>query len=54
MKESEIQKRVVELKNILSVYRNELNKLKKQLFDVIREYQKTANEERIKEIRESL
>lgn len=54
MDKTEIQKRATELKNILSKYRSELGKLEKQLFMVISEYQKAADEERIKELTASL
>ncbi|MEK7125583.1 MAG: hypothetical protein AAB880_01580 [Patescibacteria group bacterium] len=46
--------KTTELKAILSKYKSELNQLEKQLFDTIREYQKTVDEERSKELSESL
>lgn len=54
MDKQEIQNKAVELKNILLKYKSELNKLEKQLFDTISEYQKVVDEERVKELRESL
>ena len=46
--------KATELKAILSKYKSELNQLEKQLFDTVREYQKTVDEERSKKPRESL
>ena len=54
MDKKEIQNKATELKTILSKYKSELSQLEKQLFDTISEYQKKVDEERIKELRESL
>ncbi len=54
MDKKEIQNKATELKTILSKYKSELSELEKQLFDTISEYQKKVDEERIKELRESL
>lgn len=54
MDKKEIQNKATELQNILSKYKSELSQLEKQLFDTISEYQKMVDEERVKELRESL
>ena len=53
MDKSEIKNKAAELKDILSKYKSELNQLEKQLFDTISEYQKAADKEKAKELRES-
>jgi len=54
MDKTEIEKKALELKDILSKYQSELSLLEKELFNAIGEYQKMVDEERIKELRESL
>jgi sugar-specific transcriptional regulator TrmB len=54
MDKTEIQKKSLELKDVLSKYQSELSQLEKELFNAISEYQKMVDEERIKELRESL
>lgn len=54
MDKQEIRNKATELKNVLSKYKSELSQLEKQLFDTISEYQKAADEEKVKELRESL
>ena len=54
MDKKEIQNKATELKNILSKYKSELNQLEKELFATISKYQKRVDEERIKELKESL
>ena len=54
MDKTEIKNKVTELQNILLRYRGELHVLEKQLFNVISEYQKAVDEEKIKELKRSL
>lgn len=54
MDKTEIQNKAEELKNILTKYKRELSQLETELFITISKYQKAVDEERIKELKESL
>ncbi|KKT06837.1 MAG: hypothetical protein UV78_C0008G0008 [Parcubacteria group bacterium GW2011_GWA2_43_17] len=54
MDEAEIIKKVEELKSILSKHKNKLGSLEKKLYQAISDYQKTLDEERLKDIRKQL
>ncbi len=54
MDKTEIQKKAGELQNILLKYRGQLSLLEKQLSNAISEYQKAIDEQKVKELRESL
>ena len=54
MDRQEIQKKIRELRAIMSQYKQELGGLEKELFRAISDYQKALEEEKIKEIRASL
>ncbi|MBI4692358.1 MAG: hypothetical protein HY773_02940 [Candidatus Terrybacteria bacterium] len=54
MDKIEIQNKITELKEILLQYQNQLNQYEKDLFEVISQYQKVVEEEKIKEIRKKL
>jgi hypothetical protein len=54
MTKEEIQQKVKELQLIMSQYKNNLGTLEKELFQAVSDYQKSLDQERIKEIRQSL
>jgi len=54
MNQQEIQEKNEKLKNILLKYKEELERLRRELFNIINEYQKTIDNERIKELKEDL
>jgi len=54
MDKRQIQEKIDELKSIMSQHKNELGKLEKEFFDVIGEYQKALEKEKIKEIKRNL
>lgn len=54
MGNQEIQQKVKELQAIMANYKHELGSLEKELYRAISEYQKVLEEEKLKEIRDSL
>jgi len=54
MNSEEIQKKANELKEIMANYKHELGSLEKELYRAISDYQKALEEEKLKEIRDSL
>ena len=54
MSKEEIQQKIKELELIMSQYKNELGSLEKELFQALSDYQKALEEEKLKEIRQSL
>lgn len=54
MNKQEIQKKVAELKTIMSQYKKEFDILEKELYYAISDYQKALEEEKIKEIKDKL
>jgi regulator of replication initiation timing len=54
MNSQEIQQKVVELKSIMTQYKQELGGLERELYRAISEYQKALEDEKLKEIRQSL
>jgi hypothetical protein len=54
MTSQDIQQKVAELRSIMSQYKHELGGLEKELYRAISDYQKALEEEKLKEIRDSL
>jgi hypothetical protein len=54
MTKEEIQQKVKELQLVMSKYKNNLGTLEKELFQAISDYQKALDQEKIKEIKQSL
>ncbi|MDB5259349.1 MAG: hypothetical protein JWO73_557 [Candidatus Taylorbacteria bacterium] len=54
MDSKEIRTKAEELKSILSASRGELSILEKELLNAVGEYQKALNEEKIREIKQTL
>jgi len=54
MDKAEIRSKTVELQKVLLKYREQLTQYEKELFEVISRYQKAVDDEKIKELRESL
>lgn len=54
MSDPKIQQKVKELESIMLQYKQELGVLDKELFQAISDYQKALDEERLKEIKQSL
>ena len=54
MHQQDIQKKVEELKTIMVNYKLELGSLEKDLYQAISDYQKALEEEKLKELRDSL
>ena len=50
----EIENKAAGLENILSRYKSELSQLEEELFDAISDYKKALEEEKLKELRQSL
>lgn len=50
----QIQQKVTELKSIMTQYKHELGGLERELYRAISEYQKALEEEKLKELRQSL
>ncbi len=54
MNGQEIQRKVTELQSIMSQYKHELGSIEKELYRAISDYQKALEDEKLKEIRQSL
>jgi hypothetical protein len=54
MRAQDIQRKVAELKTILTHYKRELGGLEKELYRAISDYQKALEREKLKEIKESI
>lgn len=54
MDQSEINNKARELENILLQYRSELSELEAELLNVVAEYRKVTDQERIRELKQQL
>lgn len=54
MTKEEIQQKIKELELIMSEYKNDLSALEKELFQAISDYRKALDQEKIKQIKQSL
>lgn len=54
MSKDEIEQKMKELQSVLSQYKDELGVLETELFSVVSDYQKALEEEKVKEIKQTL